>query len=203
VQQEEVEHHFEGVFGPSSSPSHIFDPKVVGRYLSELNDTRRPDAQAMATLQDESLVVLSSVEPRCDVRAGDSWHTVFGCAAYKKSVCRQHPKLSADVMARMDGLCKKLNCCVDTFDKEDKAMVDRGEVLLWCHRVPADCDGASSSSTSVPSMSEHIDKPDTIVVIAGVRRSPKMQYIMRCHVAGEAESEFYFKKPECEYNSRG
>ncbi len=63
--------------------------------------------------------------------------------------------------------------------------------------MPADSDGASSSSTS---MSEHIEKPDTIVVIAEVRRSPKMQYKMRCHVAGEAESEFYFKKPECEYN---
>lgn len=112
----------------------------------------------------------------------------------KKNFCREHCTCPGPVLKQMQFLGQRVNFWIDSLDK---AMVDRGEALLWCKRVlPA-----------APPPGHDGHDPDVafrnvIVLIAGVRRSPKMQYVIKCEWAMQENWIMFGELPDFPFNVR-
>lgn len=191
--------NFKGLWASSSLALHMLDPASVASYIETAGVGDNGDASKWRERiwQDSNLVVPAEVAKRfVEPTDGTSWRAVFGCGALKRNICRLHTDELASTMDYMDELRSRINYYIDNASKD---IVDRGEVLLWCHRSVAGGGGREASASSSPSLAVVAPEPeacgDMIVIIAGVRRSPKMQFILRCHLDSDDSAKILFNIP--------
>lgn len=139
---------------------------------------RREVGQAMTAREEEAACrVLAPVPARA---ARTSGSTVFGCAANKKSICRD--TLGDQARRDLDALCAKVARFVGSLGVE---AAHSAETLVWFHgHQPADSAEGPARSC----------RQNVVALLVDARYSPKVQYFARCALKDQA-ADFRFEWP--------
>ena len=153
-----------------------------------LLDCEAADLDVVAPIDIEDGFTLGQIE-------NDGVACSFALFPFIRGRCRD--ELSLESCEYVGGLIADLHLSFERYETSSslrpKDSVD--DYLLWFHGSASPAEEADGSPDPSPPGSPAANDFDTILVVAGARFQPQMQYLVRCHLHDQPLTKFYTTLP--------